>query len=172
MDIREKIIKALSERFLVQHARLEADDGISGFVVSPRFQGMSTLDRQRLIDDALRGRSARLTDAEKRQVLMIAALTPDEHEAVGARVRVDKVKALAGGTVEVRLQGAFSDAEYVRGALNNQKGVQTTEPRHVACAAKSLMSFRAKATGATPLTKARVIRILKSDHYIQLMPNV
>ena len=172
MDIRNKIIKALTESFPVDYARLEDDDGITGFVVSPQFQGMSALDRQGLIEEALRRTSTRITPEEQRRVLMIAGLTPAEYDTVGARIRVHQVKELAGGAIKVLLHGGYSDAEYVRGVLKNQKGVTTTEPKQVPGAVGILMSFQAKGPVTSPLTKASVIRTLSSDHYIQVMPNV
>src|SRR5260370_13108482 len=100
---------------------------------------------------------------------MIAGLTPAEYEAVGARVRVHRVKEMAKGTVEVLLHGGLVDAEYVRGALQNQKGVVTTQPKQVDGARGVLMSFRAKGSEAAPLTKDKVLRILKHDPYIEVV---
>jgi hypothetical protein len=171
MEIRENVLRALRDTIDVHYARLDDDDGITGFVVSPRFQGMSSLDRQKLIDDALRRGSSLLTPEERRYVLMIAAVTPIEYELVGARIRVDDVKALAGGAVEIFLRGGGSDAEYVRSVLGNQKGVRTTEPKQLADVGGTLMSFQAKGIRAAPLTKAKAIRILKSDRYIAVMAN-
>lgn len=171
MDVRDKIIKALSDSMVVQYVRLEDDDGITGFVVSPQFQDLSALDRQGLIDNALSSSPNPLTPQEQRQVLMIAGITPEEYESVGARIRVHKVKEMAGGTIEILLHGGLSDAEYVRRALSNQHGVQTTEPKQVPGAVGILVSFRAKGIGATQLTKAKAIRILKSDRYIEVMAN-
>ncbi len=170
MNIREKVIAALSEAFEPAYVHLEDDDGISGFVVSRQFEGLSTLDRQGRIEAALAAATSRLTQDERRQILMIAGLTPAEYDAVGVRIRVERVKESAAGSVEVLVEGASSDAEYVRGALNNQKGVRTTEPRHVAGAQRMLMSFRAKGTEATPLTKEKTIRLLKKDPYIEVTP--
>ncbi len=167
MDLKDKIVTALSQFLEIDYIRLEEDDGISGFVVSPRFEGTSSMDRQGLIDEALQS----FTPEERRQVLMIAGLTPVEYDAVGARIRVHKVKEMAGGKVEVVLDGGRSDAEYVRGAINSQKGVRTTEPHKVNGAAGVLMSFRAEGTEATPLTKEKTIRALKKDRYIEVMPN-
>jgi acid stress-induced BolA-like protein IbaG/YrbA len=169
MDIKDKIVKALFEELKPEYVRLEDDDGISGFVVSAQFEGMSSLDRQTRIDEILS--KASLDRKENRRVLMIAALTPEEYEAVGARIPVRSVKEMAGGTVEVRVQGGFSDAEYVRGALNNQKGLQTTEPKPIGSVLGTLMSFRTKGTDANPVTREKVIRFLKKDNYIEVMPN-
>jgi hypothetical protein len=171
MDLRAKIVKALSEFLQVDYIRLEEDDGVSGFVVSPRFQEISTVDRQGLIEEALSKASDPLTPRERRQVLMIAGLTPEEYDAVGARIRVHRVKEMARGKVEVLLHGALSDAEYVREALNNQKGIRTTAPRMVDGARGILMSFRAEGNEGAPLTKERALRILKQDRYIEVMPN-
>lgn len=170
MDIRDKIITALREFMEVDYVRLEDDDGISGFVVSPQFQRMAMLDRQGLIDHALSNASIPLNPKEKRRVLMIAGLTPLEYESVGARIRIQRVKELPKGEIEIILHGGYSDADYVRRAFINQNGVQTTEPKPVADAVGILMSFRVQGTGATPMTKAKAIRILKSDRYIQLLP--
>jgi hypothetical protein len=171
MDVRDKIIAALMDKMDVHYVRLEDDDGITGYVVSPQFRDMSTLDRQGLIENALSSSRKALTPQEQRQVLMIAGLTPEEYESVGTRIRVHKVKEMAGGTLEILLHGGRADAEYVRGALNNHKGIQTTEPKQVPGAVGILMSFRAKGNGANPLTKAKAIRILKHDRYIEVMAN-
>ena len=171
MDIRNKVIDALSSSFPIEYVRLEDDDGISGFVVSPRFQDISTLDRQGIIEDALRNASPLLSSQEQRNILMIAGLTPAEYNAVGARIRIHKVKKLARGAVRVQLHGGISDAEYVRGVLKNQGDIQTTEPRQVDGAVGILMFFHAKGTAATPLTKEKIIQILEGDEYIEVMPN-
>jgi acid stress-induced BolA-like protein IbaG/YrbA len=152
-----------------EYVRLEDDDGISGFVVSRQFEGMSTLDRQGKIDKALQ--KASLTQEERRHVLMIAGLTPEEYEAVGARVRVHQVREKPGGVIEILLHGGQSDAEYIRTALNKVTGVQTTDPKAPSGAIGVLMSFRAKGTKANPLTKEKSIQVLKKDPYIELMPN-
>ena len=115
MDIREKVLKALRERIDVDYVRLEVDGRLTGFVVSPRFENMPTMDRQILIDEALDKASIPFTPEERRQILMIAALTPTEYSAVGVRIRVQRVKEMAGGAVEVTLHGGLDDAEYVRG---------------------------------------------------------
>ena len=169
MDVRDKVLSALSEALDPEYVRLEDDDGISGFVVARQFRNMSTLDRQEMIGKAVS--KAGLNQQERRQVLMIAGLTPEEYSAVGARIRVHRIKEMASGVIDVLLHGGLPDAEYVRGALNNQKGVQTTEPKPVTGAPGVLMGFRATGTGTDPLTKAKVSRILKKDPYIEVMPN-
>jgi hypothetical protein len=169
MDLKDKIINALFQSLQPEYVRLDDDDGISGFVVSRVFKGMSTLNRQGRIDEVLQ--NASLTQQEQRRILMIAGLTPEEYEAVGARIRVHKVKEMAGGVLEVLLHGGLSDAEYVRGALNNQKGVRTTDPKPVSGAIGVLMSFRANGSEANPLTKEKAIRVLKKDQYIEVMSN-
>lgn len=169
MDLKDKIVKALFQELTPEYIRLEDDDGISGFVVSLQFENTTSLDRQEKIDEALN--RAALTAEERRQVLMIAGLTPPEYEAVGARIQVHKVKDTANDTLEILLQGGPSDAEYVRGALNHQKGVRTTVPKPVNGALGVLMSFRANGTEANPLTKEKAIRVLQNDRYIQVLPN-
>ena len=83
MDLKEKVEKALRSSIHSESIRLEDDDGISGFVVSSAFRGLSAIDRQTLIDKALRSPSAGLTRPELRQILVIAALTPAEYEVRG-----------------------------------------------------------------------------------------
>ncbi len=169
MDIKDKIIDALRSELSAEYIRVEDDGGISGFVVSRAFENVSTFDRQTLIENALV--SAALTKEESRQVLMIAGLTPEEYATVGARIRVHKVREKAGGVLEILLHGGPSDAQYVRGALNNQKGVNTTEPKSVAGALGILMSFLASGTKEHQLTKEKTVRVLKKDPYIHVMPN-
>jgi hypothetical protein len=171
MDVRQKIREALDKALQAEYVRLEEADGISGFIVSSKFQGMPTLDRQALIEEALTKAKPALTAEERRQVLMIAGLTPVEYESVGARIRVHRVREVAGGKIEILLHGGLPDAEYVRGALNNEKGVSTTEPEKVTGAPGILMTFRAAGKKANPLTKEKVLRILRQDPYIEVLPN-
>lgn len=167
MELEVKIQDALRQALDPEFMRIENDDGISGFVVSRSFEGQSSLDRQGRLDAILRNA---LAQEERRQVLMIAALTPAEYDSVGAKIRVQKVKETASG-VEIVLRGGSSEAEYVRAALDLQKGIQTTEPKPVNGAIAMLMSFRARGTEAHPLTKEKAIRVLRKDQYIEVVPN-
>lgn len=169
MDVKDKIVTTLVESLDSEYIRLEDDDGISGFAVSRRFEGLSPLDRQDQIEEALS--KAPLTPAERRRVLMIAGLTPAEYEAVGVPIRVQRVHELPGGKVEILLRGGYSDAQYVRGALQNQKGVETTDPRPVPGSVGEIMAFEASGTEATPLTKPLAIRFLAATPYIEMAPN-
>jgi hypothetical protein len=128
MDLKEKVISALRAHLKPEYLHIENEHGVSGFVVAPKFRGMSALDRQMLIDKALRGPPNGLSADEMRQVMAIAGLTPAEAQAADARVRVHKVEA-KGNSIEVMLHGGLSDAEYVRGALLSLKGVKTTVPK-------------------------------------------
>ncbi len=83
MDLKEKVETALRRHFESDHIELVEDDGVYGFVVSPRFQSLSAIDRQILIDRALRDPSSKLSKRESRQILVIAALTPVEYEVRG-----------------------------------------------------------------------------------------
>jgi stress-induced morphogen len=82
VDLKEKVEIALKGAITATRIRLEEDDGISGFVVSSDFRGKSALDRQTMIDKALRKAGVKLTKPELRQILAIAALTPAEYETV------------------------------------------------------------------------------------------
>jgi hypothetical protein len=170
MDLKDRVRDALVSALMADYIRLEDDDGISGFVVSSRFQGTSSIDRQALIDRALR--DADLDRGERRRVLMIAGLTPAEYDAVGAKIRVHRVRDVGGRSVEILLRGGPTDAQYVRGAIGNQKGVKTTDPESVEGAPGTLMTFRAKGTSASPLTKDRVIRVLRDDPHIEVMTSL
>ncbi len=172
MEITEKIINALQEPLHPEYIRLDDDDGISGYVVSSQFEKMSPLDRQQLIDESIREAADPLSGEEQRQILMIAGLTPLEYESVGAQIRVHKIRELSDGSLEVLLHGGYSDAKYVRGALNNQKDVTTTEPQQSPGAIGILMTFHAKGTQANPLTREKAIRVLEKDPYIEVMQNV
>lgn len=85
MDLKEKVTEALRQSLSLDQVLLEDDDGISGFVVSSRFRGVSALDRQALIEEALRTSSPKFTKAELRRLLAIAPLTPAEYEGIVAR---------------------------------------------------------------------------------------
>lgn len=169
MGIPDKVIAALRKAIKEPYIHLDVDDGISGFVVSAQFKDMSTIDRQGLIENALNKSDTPFTAAERREVLMIAALTPDEYDAVGVRIRVQKIKETAAGAVEIVVQGRLADAEYVRGLFRLQKGVQTTEPKYVAGAEGVLMSFRGKGSQANPLSKEKALRILRADQYVEVV---
>jgi acid stress-induced BolA-like protein IbaG/YrbA len=82
VDLKEKVEIGLKGAITATRIRLEEDDGISGFVVSSDFRGKSALDRQTMIDKALRKSAVKLTKPELRQILAIAALTPAEYETV------------------------------------------------------------------------------------------
>jgi hypothetical protein len=82
MDIKEKIEEALRRSFRPDVLRLEDDGGISGFVVSSEFRGMAAIDRQTLLHRVLRDPPVKLSRAELRRVLGIAALTPAEYDSM------------------------------------------------------------------------------------------
>lgn len=169
MDITKKIISALSTKMDVDYFRMD-DDGTSGFVVSPQFRDVSALDRQILIDEALSRAPIPLTPKERRHVLMIAGLTPEEYVSVGARIRIHRVKELANG-LEILLHGGKSEADYVRAVLDKQEGVRTTDPKQVPGAIGILMTFFASSANPKRLTKAKLLRMLRNDQYIEVMPD-
>jgi stress-induced morphogen len=80
VDLKEKVEQALRNHFQVEQIRLVDDDGISGYVVSPDFKGVETVDRQDRIARALRDPSVKLTRREQRRVLLIAPWTPVEFD--------------------------------------------------------------------------------------------
>jgi acid stress-induced BolA-like protein IbaG/YrbA len=82
MDLRQKVERALQAAFDPDEMRLEEDEGLSGYVISQRFRGMEAIDRQRIIYDALHEPSVGLGPDEMRDILAIAALTPEEFALV------------------------------------------------------------------------------------------
>lgn len=82
MDLREKVASALHESLKLDHIQLEDDDGISGIIVSAQFRGVSAMDRQMLVPNALRKSSVKLTRADLSRILAIAPLTPAEYAAI------------------------------------------------------------------------------------------
>lgn len=166
MDLKQKITQALRNKLNAEYIRLEEEDGISGFVVSEKFKGMPSIERQELLDEVL-GKT--LTRAEARQVVMIAGLTREEYETAGATIRIDEIREKAGGGLEIVLQGILSDAEYVRAALKHEKGVETSNPRPLSGTRGGLVSFQAKGTEANPLTKERALRVLKKTRFVEVM---
>jgi len=168
VDLQKKVTDALTLALRPDYVRLEDDGGVSGIVVSPIFASKSAVERQGMIDSALRS-SARLTQEDLRNILAIAALTPAEFEAAGPKIRVHQVREMADGAVEVTPHGRLSDAEYVRQALKHEEGVRTTEPKHPPGAVGVLVKFRAKGAKNRPLTRARVIGALKRDPLIEVV---
>lgn len=172
LDLRQKIAQALKSAVPDACIRLDVDaDGVLGEVVSPRFKRMSSAARTRFIDDLLRHPSVGLSLLDRRQVVLISAHTPEEFDWVGRRIQVSRVRERAGGAVEVVVFGHLSDAQHVREAVNGRSGVRTTEPKPVDCAPGVLISFRAKGTATKPLTRDKVLRLLKGDTFIELLPN-
>jgi hypothetical protein len=172
MGAKEKVERALSHSFQDAYIRVEDDDGITGFVVSDRFRDVPTVDRQGLIERALSTAPNPLTPSEQRRVLMIAGLTPREFDAVGSRIRIHRLGTVPGGGFRVLLHGRLDDAEYVRKVLKDA-GLETTAPEHSPGARGILVTFRASGTTAKgPVTKEKLLSILKKDRYIEVMPGV
>jgi stress-induced morphogen len=83
MGLEEKVERALRNHFRVEHLDLVDDEGITGVMVSPDFEGVGVLDRHARIDRALRDPSGKLTRREQRRVVLIAPFTPAEFGPVG-----------------------------------------------------------------------------------------
>ena len=78
MDLKEKVRTILQDAFAPEQLVLDDADGLSGYVISETFRGYDSLDRQKMVDRALRAPAAGLSKAELREILVIAALTPEE----------------------------------------------------------------------------------------------
>jgi len=82
MAITRKLKKILEQRFPPpDKIELRDEDGIIGVVTSTRFRGLDTMQRQKMIHDVL---TSNLTGEERRRVLLIVGVTPEE-ELVNAR---------------------------------------------------------------------------------------
>ena len=79
MAVVRKLKRILEERFpLPDKVNLRDEDGIIGVVTSKCFRRMDTMQRQDLIHDILENH---LTGPERRRVLMIVGVTPEEEVA-------------------------------------------------------------------------------------------
>jgi acid stress-induced BolA-like protein IbaG/YrbA len=83
MELKEKVERALRNQFQVDYLDLVDNEGITGVMVSPDFEGVGRLDRHRRIDRALRDRSGKLTRREQDRVVLIAPFTPTEYGPIG-----------------------------------------------------------------------------------------
>ena len=76
VPLQRKLEKVLTQRFPPPATvQLENHDGIIGVITSARFSRMETLDRQNLIGDII---ATHLSPEERRRVLVIVGVTPDE----------------------------------------------------------------------------------------------
>ena len=74
-----KLKRILEERFPPpDKVKLRDEDGIIGVVTSKRFRRLDSMQRQDIIHDLL---TTSLTPAERRQVVIIVAVTPEEELA-------------------------------------------------------------------------------------------
>jgi acid stress-induced BolA-like protein IbaG/YrbA len=79
MAVIRKVNKLLRERFRPpDKVNLRDENGIIGVVTSTRFRRMDTMQRQDMIHEILENG---LTDEERRQVLIVVAVTPEEEAA-------------------------------------------------------------------------------------------
>jgi len=79
MAVVQKLKKILKERFPPpDKVKLRDDDGIIGVVTSKSFHGKDTMERQDIFHELL---ATHLTGEERRQVLLIVGVTPEEEVA-------------------------------------------------------------------------------------------
>ena len=82
--LRKKVEELLRQALHPEVIDLEDDGGISGFIVSAQFRGMPVIERQILVETALRQSEGKLTKGELRHVFVIAPLSPAEYRAINA----------------------------------------------------------------------------------------
>jgi hypothetical protein len=78
VDLKEKVASVLRSAFEPEQLVLDDSDGLSGYMTSVKFRGLDSLDRQKMIDKVLRSPNSGLSKSELREILVIAALTPEE----------------------------------------------------------------------------------------------
>jgi acid stress-induced BolA-like protein IbaG/YrbA len=79
MAVIRKVKKILEEHFPPpDKVNLRDEDGIIGIVTSKRFRRMDSMQRQEMIHQILEDR---LTEAERREIVIIVAVTPEEELA-------------------------------------------------------------------------------------------
>ena len=83
MALKKKLEAALKHMLAPDLIDLVDDDGVTGYVVSSKFQRMNALNRQKLVQKSLCGAPRPLLPAELRRVLLIVPLTPAEARSYG-----------------------------------------------------------------------------------------
>jgi hypothetical protein len=83
MDLRKKLVQALSTVIQIDQTILHDDDGLVGYIVSPNFRGQDSYTRQTIIMDALRAPEAHLSPDEIRKIIAVVAFTPEEYAVHG-----------------------------------------------------------------------------------------
>jgi len=78
LHLKEKVAAAVNAAFQPEQLVLDDADGLSGYIISEKFRGFDSLDRQMMIDKALRSPASGLSKPDLREILVIAALTPEE----------------------------------------------------------------------------------------------
>ncbi len=79
MDLLKKARRLLKQAFPTPaKISLKEEDGIMGVVISSRFEGLEGVDRQKILGDVL---DQNLTADERRQIVIIIAVTPEEEIA-------------------------------------------------------------------------------------------
>lgn len=89
MALKKKLEAALRHSLAPDLIDLVDEDGITGYVVSTKFQRMTALNRQKLIQRSLCEAPHPLLPAELRRVLLIVPLTPMEAKSYGLIGSVD-----------------------------------------------------------------------------------
>jgi hypothetical protein len=87
MDLREKVVHALTSVIQIDQSILQDDGGLIGYIVSPNFRGQDSYSRQGIIMDALHAPQAHLSSEEIRQVVAVVAFTPEEYAVHGPEMQ-------------------------------------------------------------------------------------
>jgi acid stress-induced BolA-like protein IbaG/YrbA len=168
VDLVTKIASILKPALALERIYLDVeDDAITGYVVSKRFQGMSSLDRQKLLVKELKSAPAPLTPEELRQILMIAALTPIEFDSVGAKIKIQRITESDDGDLVIVLKGNHQDGEFIQELLEKDANLVSAEIQDVPDA-PFLTKVVAHGTKDAPLTQKRAVALLASD-FVSLM---
>lgn len=169
MDTKEKVVVALKRRFNPAFIHVDDVDGITGLIVSDAFDGRSSMDRQQEIRETLEDSRSNLSQAELRQVLVIAGLTVPEYDLGRSTVRVHQVRR-RGHVVEVVLHGGLDDARYVRDVLDQIPGVVTSEPFEQPGDTGVFYSLKASRPQGDSLDEDEVRDALTNDGAVEFVP--
>jgi stress-induced morphogen len=79
MAFKTKVMRLLKASFPPpDHIEVEDENGIIGTVISDRFKGLDTIERQQILSQAL---DDKLTGEERKRIVIIIAMTPREQLA-------------------------------------------------------------------------------------------
>jgi hypothetical protein len=168
MEFEAKVMNALRPLQL-ESVRLDMEgERVSGVLISKTFRGMSSLDRQFRIDEYL-DREESFTPEERRRIVFLAALTPEEYDNMGATIPIYGIDRI-DDAVAVRFHGTPSDADYLRTVLGRDESLTFDAPeKRESRSGVSLEMFVRRRDGSVPPVDL-VRDLLSRDQFVSLSP--